>query len=245
MKSISKLWASSFLGIFIGLGVVVFLEICHLFGHKILNHNLLFSFAIVWSTYKQGKLSGLFSVAIALVYTIISWSQAGNLFVYSADNMQRLIMVFLFLPLMALVVGLLKKQADLQQQQLNFYVEQLKQLAATDVLTEVANRRAFNEHLEWSIHNASRKGLPFSLAIIDLDYFKNINDSCGHQAGDDVLHTVGAVLRQTCRENDFPARIGGEEFAVLLHHCGTYPETDLSNRYRRDEDNGKYWYCDH
>ncbi len=232
IKLLSMLWKSSLLGILIGLGTAGFLQICHALDHKILNPNLLFALAIVSSTYKRGNLAGFFSAAIAIVYTMISWSKAGSLFVYSSDNLQRLIVVFLCMPLMALLVGLLKKQTDTQQQQLSHYVEQLKELASTDELTALANRRSFSEHLEWSIHNAKRKAQSFSLAIIDLDHFKQVNDNYGHSTGDKVLRAVGEALGQACRQNDFPARFGGEEFVVLLHETDVKEAITIAERIR-------------
>lgn len=88
--------------------------------------------------------------------------------------------------------------------------------ARTDALTLVGNRRAFDTELArlWGEFQAS--GEPFILAMIDLDRFKGINDTYGHQGGDEVLRGVGRVLRRTLRESDVVARYGGEEFAVIF-----------------------------
>lgn len=97
----------------------------------------------------------------------------------------------------------------------------LEELSLTDSLTGVANRRAFDERLEDAFEQARRYGRPLSLVLADIDHFKLINDTHGHDAGDRVLRTVADVLAAGSRHSDFVARIGGEEFAVLL------PETAL------------------
>ena len=94
--------------------------------------------------------------------------------------------------------------------------EQLLALAATDGLTGVANRRGFHERLgqEWSL--STRLGTPLGLIILDLDFFKQYNDSFGHLMGDECLKRIAKVLSQKHRAADFVARFGGEEFAILL-----------------------------
>jgi diguanylate cyclase (GGDEF)-like protein len=92
--------------------------------------------------------------------------------------------------------------------------------AVTDELTGLANRRSFRESLEVELLRAERFGNPLSVIVADLDDFKLVNDRFGHQAGDEVLQAFGEVLRGRVRGVDLAARLGGEEFAVLL------PETD-------------------
>ena len=88
--------------------------------------------------------------------------------------------------------------------------------AVTDELTDLANRRRFMEVLQQEVARASRFGTSLALVLFDLDNFKQINDRCGHQTGDEVLCAVAAMLRARVRETDLPARFGGEEFAVVL-----------------------------
>lgn len=112
----------------------------------------------------------------------------------------------------------------LKQGELELANQRLQELADQDGLTGVANRRHFDQHLatEWS--RARRSGQPLSLMLIDLDFFKRYNDSYGHQAGDDCLIVVGAVLRSHAqRPGDLAARYGGEEFALIL------PATDIGD----------------
>ena len=95
--------------------------------------------------------------------------------------------------------------------------ENLRLMANTDNLTKLANRRSFENHFRWALKNSQRNSEWLSIIIIDIDHFKKINDSYGHQAGDSALIDVGSAIKQACRENDYPARWGGEEFIVLLH----------------------------
>jgi diguanylate cyclase (GGDEF)-like protein len=92
----------------------------------------------------------------------------------------------------------------------------LRELAATDGLTNLSNRRTFDEQLLRQVRLMGRLGRPLSLMMIDVDRFKDYNDQYGHLAGDERLKTVAALLRQTARTTDTVARYGGDEFAVIL-----------------------------
>lgn len=100
----------------------------------------------------------------------------------------------------------LKHQADL-----------LRSLAYLDGLTGLNNRRYFDQHLKSHLAQAYRKKQPLSLLLIDIDYFKQYNDTFGHLEGDDCLKKVATALHQCCRRpTDIAARYGGEEFAIIL-----------------------------
>lgn len=104
--------------------------------------------------------------------------------------------------------------------------KELQRLALTDPLTMIANRRAFMEALTEEYHRACRYGHPMTLLMIDLDEFKGINDRYGHLYGDEILKSSSAAMCAIMRETDFFARMGGEEFAMLL------PETDITAGYQ-------------
>ncbi len=107
-----------------------------------------------------------------------------------------------------------------QQRKLEEANLQLHSLATHDGLTKLKNHRAFKEKLDEELERTARYGQPLSLLLLDVDSFKQYNDSFGHPAGDEVLITLARLLRENSRGADFAARYGGEEFAVLL------PNTD-------------------
>ncbi len=96
------------------------------------------------------------------------------------------------------------------------YLDVCEEAAFTDHLTGLANRRRFERQLEREVGRVERFGHPFTLLMLDIDSFKKLNDSFGHDAGDDAIRRLGKVLREGTRGIDLAARIGGEEFAVLL-----------------------------
>ena len=96
------------------------------------------------------------------------------------------------------------------------YLDVCEEAAFTDHLTGLANRRRFERQLEREVGRTLRLGHPFCLLMIDIDNFKNLNDTHGHNAGDDAIRAIGKVLREGTRGIDMAARYGGEEFAILL-----------------------------
>lgn len=95
-------------------------------------------------------------------------------------------------------------------------LEDETRLARTDFLTGASNARAFYDQAQMELNRSHRSGQPLSIAYIDLDNFKKVNDARGHKEGDRVLKTVVNTLKQTLRGSDLVARLGGDEFAVLL-----------------------------
>jgi diguanylate cyclase (GGDEF)-like protein len=110
--------------------------------------------------------------------------------------------------------------------------EQLAELATVDELTGTKNRRRFREDLELLFGQADRLAAPLSLIMLDLDYFKQYNDSFGHLAGDEVLQRAGSILRTVVRRHDVAARYGGEEFVVLLPATDAAEALDVAERLR-------------
>ncbi|MBL8685212.1 MAG: GGDEF domain-containing protein [Myxococcales bacterium] len=100
------------------------------------------------------------------------------------------------------------------------YHEEIYKLMSMDGLTQLRNRRAFDEALTEEIARARRFERPLAVCVLDADKFKSINDQFGHLAGDAVLRQLGGILRNNVRKNDIAGRLGGEEFGVLL------PEVD-------------------
>jgi diguanylate cyclase (GGDEF)-like protein len=113
-----------------------------------------------------------------------------------------------------------------QQRELQRRNQLLEHLSVTDALTQVGNHRAFQEHLHAQISLASRKNLPLCLILVDVDEFKQYNDTYGHLQGDVVLREVARLITENVRRYDFVARYGGEEFALIL------PDTDIDTAVR-------------
>jgi len=111
-------------------------------------------------------------------------------------------------------------------------LEEIHKVAATDGLTGIANRRTFEEVLEREVSRARRNGEQVTLVLLDIDHFKKLNDTHGHQTGDDVLRATGAALASQCRDFDTPARYGGEEFAVILPSCSPRESLVAGDRLR-------------
>jgi diguanylate cyclase (GGDEF)-like protein/PAS domain S-box-containing protein len=111
--------------------------------------------------------------------------------------------------------------------------DQLRKATASDHLTGIANRRAFFEAAELEVARWHRSPRPLSLLMFDADHFKKINDAHGHPAGDRVLKHLAGLLTATFRLVDLPARVGGEEFAVLLPSADLEAAVDAANRLRQ------------
>lgn len=110
--------------------------------------------------------------------------------------------------------------------------EELRQLAIRDHLTGLYQRRWFDEMLTKEVALATRKKTPLSLALLDIDFFKHVNDIYGHNGGDSVLVQLADVMQKSLRASDILFRYGGEEFAVLMPHTGLSSAVALCERIR-------------
>ncbi len=131
-------------------------------------------------------------------------------------------------------VLILRTLADLLATALHnaFIFQKLQQQSITDGLTGIKTRRFFLENLQSEWKRASRSGRPFSAVLVDLDKFKEVNDSLGHLEGDLVLARVGRLLEQKCRQSNVVARYGGDEFVILMPETGVEQAQILSERLR-------------
>lgn len=110
-----------------------------------------------------------------------------------------------------------------------------RKLSATDDLTRVASRRFFGKQFPREVERAARHGKPLSLVLCDIDKFKQINDTCGHTGGDQILRQFGPRLKQVLRRHiDWVARIGGEEFAIVLPETAFEHARETARRLRRN-----------
>ena len=127
---------------------------------------------------------------------------------------------------MASLINLIGNHVSLIMEKVRLY-EESERLAITDALTGLFNIRHFYDSLAHEIARARRYGESFSISIFDIDDFKNINDTFGHQAGDEVLRTVASAMKNISREVDLVARYGGEEFVIIL------PNTSKQEAFRQ------------
>jgi diguanylate cyclase len=112
-------------------------------------------------------------------------------------------------------------------------VDALVDLSSRDALTGLANRRSFGLALAREVDRVARSGEPALLLALDIDHFKRINDTYGHAAGDLVLKAVAGALLETVRPMDLVARVGGEEFAIILPNCPSAFGETVAERLRR------------
>jgi two-component system chemotaxis response regulator CheY len=119
------------------------------------------------------------------------------------------------------------------QERLERQNARLVELATTDDLTGLANRREFLRSLKAHYGLAKRQGVPLSLVLMDIDYFKDFNDSFGHPAGDAALRAFAQTIRGACREHEPVARLGGEEFALMLLGACREQASAAAERIRR------------
>ncbi|BBB89471.1 MAG TPA: GGDEF domain-containing protein [Methylomusa anaerophila] len=131
-----------------------------------------------------------------------------------------------------------------QKQALEAANTSLLQMAMTDWMTKLPNRRHFFDHLEREMCRRNRNIRSISLIIIDVDHFKRVNDCYGHQVGDSVLIELAAVLQQGLRLSDLAARIGGEEFCLLLSDTGWEETLAVALRMQETIRNHVFHDCD-
>jgi diguanylate cyclase (GGDEF)-like protein len=120
-------------------------------------------------------------------------------------------------------------------------MEEVSRRSRTDALTGLANRRAFDEQIEQQLAHADRFGHPVSLIIADVDHFKVVNDTWGHEAGDVVLKSIAATLQEGVRTVDVCARFGGEEIAIILPQTALVGAVELADRLRAAVGANRIW----
>lgn len=182
------------------------------------NFAFFYIFPVAFTTWFAGKRCGISIAAIAsLSYSINSelffdtaaiWNAAGTFVVFS-------------------VIGILVGSVRILWEK-----EQL--LSRNDHLTGLLNSRAFLELLDYEIDRFKRSPAPFTLAYIDLDSFKEMNDTYGHQRGDELLKLASNVMRSTLRTTDLASRMGGDEFAILFPNTGNEHIRVIEDKLRRE-----------
>lgn len=121
---------------------------------------------------------------------------------------------------------------------------QLEHLSITDGLTGAYNHRYFQEKLNEALDDSQQQSNPLSLLFLDLDFFKNYNDTFGHPKGDELLKDFTQVLKEVVRQSDLVFRYGGEEFAILLHNCPMHQAKQIAERIREACEKRKFYGID-
>ena len=122
--------------------------------------------------------------------------------------------------------------------------EELKELSHRDYLTNLYNRRYFNAFSKKFLNKSKQEYEPMSIIMLDIDYFKNINDTYGHAVGDEVIKLLASLLKDNTRENDTVFRLGGEEFAILLPSIGKMKASEIAEELRMIIENKNFIIAD-
>jgi len=164
----------------------------------------------------------LLSFCSPLGWLILQWLTGRNPF--SEENLDILLYTYMTVAT-ALVFSSLGYMIGRREQMIT-------DLALTDGLTALYNKRYFKNRLEQEFVRHDRIGSPMSVIQVDLDHFKRVNDTWGHQAGDEVLKAVAGTILASCRKNEIAARVGGEEISIIACDCTEKEAVALAERLR-------------
>lgn len=182
---------------------------------------VLYVWPVLWMAYFFGRRGTVLTVAcIGVAHAVAVWSMPPG-----ASYVDRWLDTVIGVSVVAAVVNALAERN-------RALVRRLRAASHVDPLTGVANRRGFGERIAAGVAHAERHGSELALVLFDIDHFKQVNDSAGHDAGDWVLVKVAAVLHSHCRAGDIVARLGGEEFAAVLPACDTTAAVAFAERVR-------------
>ena len=192
---------------------------------------VLYMWPVLWTSFffgRRGALAIIVSVGVGHTLVLLALPAPDGTFDRWADVMVSVAVVA------AVVLVLTSRNDEL--------LARLAGEARVDALTGLLNRRGFDEHALVELAHARRDGLSIAIASLDIDHFKHVNDEWGHDVGDQVLARLGALLAAHSRDIDVVARVGGEEFVVLLPGCTAAAAAALTDRVRSalaaDDDTG-------
>ena len=169
----------------------------------------------------QGGLGHLLWIMVPLVYALVGWSLAGDQVVGPRTQQITEVIGISATGIAAVLLALYTRSRNIKiERAYSMHLEELSQrlrsLAYQDSLTGLYNHRYFYEQLSHEVERAQRYGRPVSVILLDLDHFKQVNDTYGHLMGDKLLALIGQIIRDQVRGSDVAARYGGDEFAIIL-----------------------------
>lgn len=245
-RVIDAIWVfhSIFVVAAIGGSIAGFVELStmYLYFDGLLTLSLLVLFSIAFSQFKtvQSEVRiviatfAVFSLFLlldmAVAHNVLPWTRmpiAWGLLLFS------MAMIAIALRHFAKTQLALKELNATLEQKVEDRTKDLERLASADPLTGLTNRRAFYEEAERNFHSAKRYGRNMSVLMLDIDHFKDFNDTYGHAVGDEILVAVANCFRHVCRETDLPARFGGEEFIVVLQEADDDAAFKTAERLRK------------
>ena len=185
--------------------------------------SLFYAVPILLLTWLLGRWAGFLLSAASTFSWIVANSAAGQVYSHPAIAYWNDFVEFGFFLVLVLVLSEAKRSLDHE-----------KRLAMTDGLTGAANTRAFYERVTAEVDRVKRYHHPFTLASVDIDNFKVINDVFGHPTGDNLLCAVVKTLERNIRTSDLVAHLGGDEFAILLPETGTESAEPVLQKLQRD-----------
>lgn len=176
---------------------------------------------------------GIFYISIfiiTLLFILFSGNESLLYTSYSLTFKVRLLLTFLVVTLLA---GAYEYSRKVTFEQIEKLSEELKVFSQRDYLTKVYNRRGMHNALICCNDLHKKQNKAFSLLLCDIDFFKQVNDTYGHDVGDDILKRVALEIHNTIREEDIIARWGGEEFLILLPQCGLRDAYNIAEKIRK------------
>lgn len=176
-----------------------------------------------YSTFSRGDVIGMREIVVPVGD---GYARTVSKLLYACGMLAASLMVFL-----GVIIPMIKRHRQ-EKAQMRDLADALEVQASTDPLTGLYNRRYFEQTLEDLVKKFNDLKAPLGLLVFDLDHFKKVNDTYGHDAGDMVLREVALRLKAITRDGDFVARIGGEEFAVVAPHASMEQMKVVAERYR-------------
>jgi diguanylate cyclase (GGDEF)-like protein len=188
---------------------------------KAIRFSIFYWIPIAAATWRAGSRWGItFCAASAVARLWTDWHD-----MLAKGNVRYIALDFIFwfasFSILCLLLAKLRELLEMQEA-----------LAHTDHTTGMPNARAFSHHIDREMSRSRKTGVPLSLAYMDVDNFKGINDRYGHDAGDELLRDVAAAARASLRAGDVMARLGGDEFAILLPATGEHEAWKAMERFR-------------